>query len=343
MENRYRRAHLPLLKEDLDPRLHSYQAEFPPPFMERLVDIYGNDLAMRVAEALRPSEEVFFRINPLAGKEWLRTVLAEVEALAGEARVEPFPEIPGAYRVRDCEAGMLSPSSLMEAGKIYLQNPSSMLAAILLDPQPGEVILDLAAAPGGKALHLLAHAGGAIEIDAVEAIGARYYQLLHNVRCQHGEDKIRCYRADGRSFPRKRETPYDRVLIDAPCSSEARFCRGDIASYDHWSVRKIREMVNKQWALLRRAGRLVKPGGSILYCTCSFAPEENEQIVSGFLRRHPGGYVVEDLELPTGVNAVPGLKSFGSMTFLDDMERCRRILPGGGWGGMFYARLRKVR
>lgn len=342
MENRYRRAHLPLLKEDLDPRLHSYQAEFPPPFVERLVDIFGNERAIGVAGALKPPTEVFFRINPLAGEGERESVLTAVGPMADADGVRPLPGIPHAYRLREREAGLLSHSPLMKEGKVYLQNPSSMLAALLLDPQPGEVILDLAAAPGGKALHLLAQAGGQVEIDAVEAIGARYYRLLHNVRSQHGEENIRCYRANGRSFPRKRETPYDRVLLDAPCSSEARFRMGDIASYQHWSVRKIREMVNKQWALLRRAGRLVKPGGSILYCTCSFAPEENEQIVSGFLKRHPGGYLLEELRLPEGVESLPGLASFGGKTFVGDMERCRRILPGAGWDGMFYAKLRKV-
>lgn len=91
----------------------------------------------------------------------------------------------------------------------------------------------------------------------------------------------------GERLEKKTPERFDRVLLDAPCSGESRIHQDDPASWQHWKLRKIKEQARKQYGLIRSAFAALKPGGTLLYCTCSFAPEENEAVVSDFLTDTP--------------------------------------------------------
>ena len=99
---------------------------------------------------------------------------------------------------------------------------------------------------------------------------------------------------DGRSIGRKVPERFDRVLLDSPCSSESRIRLDDPSTYQHWSPRKTREMVRKQRGLIRSAYLALKPGGELVYCTCAFSVEENEQVVDYLLRREPAAEAARD-------------------------------------------------
>ncbi|MCG3147343.1 MAG: Ribosomal RNA small subunit methyltransferase B [Verrucomicrobiae bacterium] len=193
--------------------------------------------------------------------------------------LEPTAFHPLCYRVVDAPAFFAAP------GKYYVQDPSTLLAVDLLDPQPGEAILDLCAAPGGKATYIAQKMQNLGQIIAADSSNVRLAKVTENCRrlgvtivatlaCANG----RCLR--GRQF--------DRVLVDAPCSNTGVIRRRvDL----RWRIREeeLRRLADVQKKLLAVARELVKPGGVVVYSTCSLEPEENEQVVA-----QAPGFVIEE-------------------------------------------------
>lgn len=179
-----------------------------------------------------------------------------------------------------------------DAGLYYLQDPSAMTAAVTLAPAPGELVLDLAAAPGGKASHLaarlLAPGGGAPLRHALADDSLLVANEVHAGRARLLADNLARWGAVNVLVTH--ETPerlaaafgpvFDRVLIDAPCSGEAMFRR--LESIE-WSAAIVTACARRQRGVLAAAPDLVRPGGRLLYATCAFSPEENEGVVGNFL------------------------------------------------------------
>ncbi len=227
------------------------------------------------------------------------------------------------------------------SGRLYVQNLSSMLAPLVLDPRPGERVLDLAAAPGGKTLHLAARLGLEGELAAVEPVRDRFFKLKQNLeRCGAG-GFVRTFTHDGRDVGRKTPGRFDAVLLDAPCSSEARFDPREPATFAYWGPRKLAESARKQKALLRSAVDATRPGGRVLYATCSFAPEENELVVAHTLRRLAGKVELDPVELPIG-NARPGLTEWRNKRLPSELAGAVRVFPDDELAGFFLAMLRKL-
>ncbi len=202
-------------------------------------------------------------------------------------------------------------STLCAQGQLYSQGLESMKAVVALDPQPGERILDLCAAPGSKTSQIAAHMNNEGTLIANEPIRARFYRLKSVLGLTGAKATISM--VDGRRY-RVQDQLFDRVLVDAPCSSEGRFKYDDPKSYAYWSIRKVKEMAHKQKGLLLNASRLVKPGGVLVYSTCTFSPEENEEVIEWFQRKSQG-------------------------MVLDCQER---ILPDGRMEGFFIAKWHKI-
>jgi 16S rRNA (cytosine1407-C5)-methyltransferase len=132
---------------------------------------------------------------------------------------------------------------------------------------------------------------------------------------------------------------FDAVLLDAPCSSEARIRLDDPDSYQHWKTRKIKETSRKQKALLRSAFAALKPGGRLIYCTCAFAPEENEVALDHLLRREPAAKLEAlDVDCP---QTIPGLTRWRTRQLQPDLQRAVRVLPNDLWDGFFLAKVVK--
>ena len=147
------------------------------------------------------------------------------------------------------------------------------------------------------------------------------------------------YLSDGRGVGRKVGERFDAVLLDAPCSSEARFRLDDPASYAHWKLRKIKEVARKQKSLLRSAFTALKPGGRLIYCTCAFAPEENEIPLDYLVRREPAA----KLESVSVVcpQFIPGLTRWRAKVLHSDLQRAARVLPDDLWDGLFICKIVK--
>ncbi len=179
------------------------------------------------------------------------------------------------------------------AGLYYLQDPSAMAAAALLDPQPfdvaqgkpGECVLDLAAAPGGKTTHLAVLMQGHGLLVANEIKDKRVGHLAMNVE-RWGAGNVVITNETPERLTDHFGPFFDRVLVDAPCSGEGMF-RKDMGARLDWSPEMVTGCAVRQGNILRVAAKLVRPGGSLLYSTCTFAPEENEGVIAQFLEGHP--------------------------------------------------------
>lgn len=183
---------------------------------------------------------------------------------------------------------------LHEAGAYYIQEPSAMAAVEALAPKPGERILDLCAAPGGKSTQIAGRMQGQGLLVSNEVIGERARILSQNVERMGVADCVVCSEKPERIaslFP----AFFDRVLVDAPCSGEGMF-RKEEAAREEWSPETVQMCAERQALILEEAAKTVKPGGVLVYSTCTFSPEENEGTISAFLRVHEE-YSIEETAL----------------------------------------------
>ena len=180
---------------------------------------------------------------------------------------------------------------LHEAGAYYIQEPSAMSVVSLLDPCPGETVCDLCAAPGGKSTQIAGRLQGKGFFVCNEIFPNRAKILSQNIERMGVTNALVCNEPPDRMaslFP----LCFDRILVDAPCSGEGMFRKDDTA-ISEWSPENITLCARRQRMILNCADELLKPGGVMVYSTCTFAPEENEEIIVWFLATHPD-YVLED-------------------------------------------------
>ena len=276
-----------------------------------------------------------FRINPLGGQA--ENVAAELTN-AG-FKLQPLTWKADAFTVPDSQRRALTESAACAEGRIYIQNPSSMIPPIALDPQPDEEVLDLAAAPGGKTLHIAALMENRGRIGAVEVVRNRFFRL-RDILERGGAQIVQTYLKDGTRVWRQCPERFDRVLLDAPCSGEGLFQIDQPQSFAYWSKKKIAEMVRRQRRLLYSAVRSLRPGGTLVYSTCTFAPEENEAVVQHALERFGNALAVEEINIYLDTMQ-PGLSEWQGAAFSPTLRAARRIVPNGIMEGFFICKLYK--
>jgi precorrin-6B methylase 2 len=212
-----------------------------------------------------------------------------------------------------------------------------MAAAPLLAPQPDEWVLDLCAAPGGKTTHLAARMGNQGVLVANEIHPRRARVLAENLDRLGVTNALVVNESPSRLADRW-EGLFDRVLVDAPCSGEGMFGREEAAARE-WSEEAVRGCARRQSAILEDAARTVRPGGFLLYATCTFAPEENEGVIARFLKNHPEFDPVEVPFHPALDRGHPEWVGEGDAR----IGRAVRLWPHRGPGrGHFYALLRRA-
>ncbi len=227
-----------------------------------------------------------------------------------------------------------SPGKMLEnlLGYIHIQEEVSMVPPLVLDPQPGEQVLDLCASPGSKTTQISQMMKNLGLIVANEPSLARIAPLRAN--CERlGVLNVAITRYDGRRFPRG---AFDRVLVDAPCSSEGRERRGP-GTLAKSSLKRSIGLQALQVGLLKNAIRLAKPGGTVIYSTCTYAPEENEVVVEKVLSEAR----LEQISIP-GLKECPGITTWNDESLNDDLKKCARYYPHiNDTGGFFVAKLIK--
>ena len=210
-----------------------------------------------------------------------------------EGMGDAVPWAKGAYFVEGDARPGLSP--LHEGGLFYLQEPSAMTSASVLNPQPGEKVLDLCAAPGGKSTQIAALMGGCGLLVANEPIPSRAQILSRNVERMGVRNAVVTCAYPQELAPRF-SAFFDRIMVDAPCSGEGMFRRQPEA-VDEWSENAPRGCADRQMEILEEAAKMLAPGGHMVYSTCTFNDTENEGVLARFLAIHPE-FALEPFKLP---------------------------------------------
>ncbi len=239
-------------------------------------------------------------------------------------------------------------------GKIYLQSIASILPVLILGPESGDMILDVCAAPGSKTTQLAMLMGNKGCIYAIEQNQIRFDKLMHNCNLQWATI-VKGIKMDARHFLSEtsgtivvlddtNDIQFDRILLDAPCSAEGRIALDNEKTYGFWSLENIQKKAALQLELLTMAFARLESGGTLVYSTCTLAPEENEWVISEFLSSHDDARVDPiDIWLSDRSWWIPGLTSFGRNTeYSSELLNAVRILPSDETEGFFIVKIRKI-
>ncbi|MEM7813925.1 MAG: NOL1/NOP2/sun family putative RNA methylase [Candidatus Aenigmatarchaeota archaeon] len=223
-------------------------------------------------------------------------------------------------------------------GYYFIQDAASMAITLALDPQPGDAVLDISAAPGAKTTHIAQLMGMQGAIVANDTSFDRVKALAANIqRC--GVANAVITQADGRAFPRWAADAFDRVLVDAPCSG-----LGQIRAFKEieakWTERAVHRLAAVQKGLMLAGFDCLKPGGTLVYSTCTLAPDENEAVVQHLLDKRPTAKI-EAIRIEK-IKVHEGLTEWHSASFVADIRKCIRIYPyDNGTEGFFVAKVVK--
>ena len=300
--------------------------ELPLPFRERMKQMLGDEYG-EFLESYDRERSQGLRLNLLkTGRE---EFLAKTSFM-----LEPIPWAESGFYYQPQDRPGRHPYH--EAGVYYIQEPSAMAVVSFLDPQPGEKVLDLCAAPGGKTTQIASRLQGKGFLLSNEIHPARARILSQNVERMGVRNAVVTNEDSGRlaeSFPEF----FDRIAVDAPCSGEGMF-RKDEEAVREWSTENVEHCALRQQEILANAARMLKAGGRLVYSTCTFAPQENEMAVETFIAGHPE-FTIEETPVYEGLSS--GVREWGNGSAAG-IENTVRIWPHRTRGeGHFIAVLRK--
>lgn len=277
--------------------------------------------------ALEHSPALGLRVNPLKLRpEHFEHITPWV--------LEPVPWALFGFRV--AEGARPGKHPYHAAGLYYLQEPSAMAVVEALDVRPGMRVLDLAAAPGGKSTQIAGYLDGAGLLVANEVESSRIKPLGENLE-RWGTRNAVITNETSERLAEHFGTFFDRVLLDAPCSGEGMF-RKNPGARDEWSVEHVAGCAVRQGRILEQAARLVAPGGLLVYSTCTFAPEENEQRIAAFLAEHPQWSLID---IPKRHGFVAARPEWAGDLATSELKHAVRLWPHRVAGeGHFIALLR---
>jgi len=307
--------------------------QLPKQFLDRMQTLLGEEYEEFI-DSYEKARVQGLRFNP-----WKTAGMSGecLDRLKGQFGLEKIPWAQCGYYYDGSSRPGKHP--LHEAGAYYIQEPSAMAVAELLMPQPGERVLDLCAAPGGKTTQVAGKLGQKGLLVTNEIHPARAKILSQNVERMGIGNAVVTNEDSGKLLSYFPEF-FHKIVVDAPCSGEGMF-RKDEQARQEWSPDNVRLCASRQAEILDNAAGMLQPGGRLVYSTCTFAPEENEESIQGFLDRHPDFYI-EDAGVPDGFEnfgaGQPGWTEGGCQ----ELRRTFRIWPHKTDGeGHFLAVLRR--
>ncbi len=369
-----------MAKKKKKKQLKSLPKGLPEKFLERLERIVGSSLFRDVTDTFI-DKPTTFRVNTLVATR--DEVLSYLSSHG--YKISTVAWYSDAFILQNKSKRGLTELDIYRDGKIYIQSLASQVPPLVLDPQPGEKILDLTAAPGSKTSQIAALMQQEGELVANELNKIRFFRLKHNMDHlrvmgrvdqpsqetmsedafdENGDDEhapapaestdmavdfvdtekkdwtFRLRMEDGSVLSKEYPEYFDKILVDAPCSGESRFINGYPKTYGYWSEHKIKQVAYRQHKLIMAAWSALKPGGVLVYSTCTIAPEENEQRVAKLLERMGDEAEVEKISID-GLKKLKPILVWKEKEFPKQIEKTLRIMPTKEIEGFFVARIRK--
>ncbi len=294
--------------------------------MQEIFEKRINKINPEILNGLKEKKEFSFRINKL------RAGLEIIDVLKEDGYIpKPVEWYKYAFILPIEKRKKIIKSSPYTKNEIYIQNLSSIIAALNLNTKENDWVLDLAAAPGGKSLIFSEMAK---KVSAVEPDKKRFFRMKRNFK-EHGAKNIQTYNKDGRFVYKATGEMFDKVFLDAPCSSEAHI--DGVVTW--WNLRRVKRFSKLQKELIISAYECLKPGGVMIYATCTFSPEENEENIDFLLNKYPNAEILE-VNLPIK-NIQEGITNWENKTYSNEVKKAVRILPKGAYSGFFFCKIRK--
>lgn len=325
----------------------------PEKFIERTEEIMGPAL-FREVEKTFIDKPTTFRVNTL--KATREEIMRELQEHA--YKVTQAPWYKDAFILQNKSKRELTELAMYTDGKIYIQSLASMVPPLVMNPLPGERILDLTAAPGSKTSQIAALMEKKGELIANELNKVRFFRLKHNMETlgvvedtapemTSGEATQKetswtftLRMEDGSFLTQEYPEYFDKILVDAPCSGEARFIDGVPKTYGFWNEKKIKRLAYRQQKLLFAAWSALKPGGTLVYSTCTMAPEENEMRIDKLLERLGDEAIVESIHLE-GLKHMKPVLEWKKRILNPEVAKTLRIIPTKEIEGFYIAHITK--
>ncbi len=309
------------------------RAEVKPRFEERYRALLGKDYDTFMAYSFSYIRKAI-RVNTL------KSTAKEVQQRLSDLwQLDPVPWCKEGFWITYKQGKRFDIGNLQEhqLGYIYVQEAASMIPPVVLAPQPGDLVLDICAAPGSKTSQMAQYMKNEGVLVANDIQYARLKALGMNLqRCGVANSIIT--HMQGFAFKNKKAR-FDKILVDAPCSGTGTI-RKSLKTLTMWNPNMITRLAAQQLALLDVAFSLLKEGGTVVYSTCTLEPEENEGVVSNFLNHHPDAQL-EAFDLP--IKRSPPVMEFMGETYNSEVKKCLRIFPhDNDTEGFFVAKIKKV-
>ena len=312
------------------------EASIPADFRDRLTDILS-------------AEDIRDFLNHVEGPRSLSLRMAREDVdpagIANELQAEGFETetvswIDEALVLTPPDRTRLHRSAVSRRGDVFVQSLSSMAAVEALEVQQGLDVLDCCAAPGGKTSLIRMRQRGEGILVANDLSRART-RKLQSVLNQFGLEGVEIITRPAESLGGTHESCFDRVLLDAPCSGEGRFRSDQPSTWSDWEIGKIRRLSRLQQRLLRSGIRTLRPGGILVYATCTLAPEENEVVVARVLESSRIPIEIEPIRMDCPQRR-PGLGAWEGDQLPKSLAHSVRLQPGDGMTPFFMTRIRRL-
>ncbi len=299
----------------------------PAELVTRLQSGYGQFVFENILKGFSCERATVIRINTLkTNTQIMMNSLREMNV-----RFERIKFLPNSLIILNKDEKFFEKLPMYAKGEIYFQGISSQLPVMFLEPQPGERILDMCAAPGSKTAQMAISMQNKGEIVANEKDQIRHERLKYNLEKQ-GIGIASCVLGDGGELGEKYPEYFDKVLLDAPCSAEGRIQIQDQRTYKFWSEKVVNQNAKLQRRLFRTAVKVLKTGGTLVYSTCTLAPQENEQLIKTQLEEFQGSLKLEKIDLDFKYK----------LPVFEGMFAAIKAMPSIISEGFFVAKLRKV-
>lgn len=288
-----------------------------------LIEQYGEEVSNKIIDGFGQNRKLTLRINKL------KTTVENVKKILTNLKIK-FSEVSwseDALIIEGTTKQEILELEIYKNGEIYLQSLSSMIPALILNPQANENILDMAAAPGGKTTQMSAISNNLALITACEKNKIRAERLKYNIQKQ-GANRVNVLVEDSRKLDDN--FSFDKILLDAPCSGSGTINIFDEKLNKYFTKELVDRSIKTQKELLQKAIKVLKKGGEMVYSTCSILKQENEENIEKFLKNNQLEIVPIDIELLKDIPILPS-KIEGVIT----------VCPNELYEGFFVAKLRK--